>query len=128
MALEISIRKREGVSIIDLAGRIVLGDGNEEVMNTVKQLLSRGEKKLLMNLARVNKVDSAGLGAIIAGYVSAQNQKATLKLLKPGHIRDLLVIAKLLTVFEIFDDEDEAIRSFDVETRAAQEAAATGPK
>ena len=136
MALDIRTRKHEGVVIFDLAGRIVHGDGAEELMSAVKLLLSTREKKLLMNLANVTKVDSAGLGSIIAAYVSCRNQKATLKLLSPDHVRDLLVIAKLLTVFDIYDDEDHAIRSFGEETEApaepeqpeTRETAAAGPQ
>ncbi len=122
MALEISIRKREGVSIIDLAGRIVLGDGAELLTDAVRKLLEQGKRNLLINLAGVTQVDSCGLGALVASFTSASRQSSKLKLLKPTkHSTDLFRITKLCTVFEIFDDETAAIRSL-FETMPAKPA------
>jgi len=113
MALDIGIRERDGVTIIELNGRIVLGDGTQEVTDTVKNLLTKGKLKLLINLAGVDKMDSTGLGALVGSYASAARQNADLKLLKPmAKINDLLVITKLITVFDIFDEEEAALRSF----------------
>jgi len=113
MALDIKIRDREWVTVIDLNGRVVLGDGSQEVTDTVRELLTEGKSRLLINLAGVDKMDSTGLGAMVGSFASAARQNATVKLLKPmARIKDLLVITKLITVFEIFDDEEAAIRSF----------------
>jgi len=113
MALDIRIRDRDWVTIIDLKGRVVLGDGSQEVTDTVKKLLVEGKCRLLINLAGVDKMDSTGLGTMVGSYASASRQNASLKLLNPTKkIRDLIVITKLVTVFEIFDDEEAAIRSF----------------
>ena len=113
MALKIKLREREGVTIVDLNGRVVLGDGASELSDAVKGLLDQGKKKLLINLAGVTKMDSTGLGSLVGSYASATRQSAKLKLLKPQErIENLLIITKLITVFETFDDEDEAIASF----------------
>ena len=114
MSIRIDVRERSGVVILDLQGRLVLGEGPDELANLVKQLLEEGKKRMLVNLARVSKVDSTGLGALVGCYVSATTRGAMVKLANPMvKIKDLLVITKLLTVFEVFDDEDEAIKSFD---------------
>lgn len=113
MALDIRIRDRDWVTIIDLNGRVVLGDGTQEITDTVKKLLTEGKVRLLINLAGVDKMDSTGLGAMVGSYASADRQNASLKLLKPmERIKDLLVITKLITVFDIFDNEEAAIQSF----------------
>lgn len=113
MSLTIKLRERDGVSILDLDGRIVMGREAEQLCSAAKGLLAGGGKKLLVNLAGVRRVDSTGLGALITCHASARAQSARLKLLKPlAHITNLLVITKLITVFEIFDDEAEAVESF----------------
>ncbi len=119
MGLDISIRERQGVTILDLRGRIVLGDGVDQVIDAVKKFLEQGKTNLLIDLAGVTKVDSCGLGALVASYTSAARQSSELKLLHPPkHVTDLFKITKLCTVFEIFDGEDSAIESFSKETPA----------
>jgi anti-sigma B factor antagonist len=117
MSVRIEIRERASVVTLDLYGRFVHGDGPDELARLVKQILDEGKKRILVNLAGVSKVDTTGLGALVGCYVSATNRDAAVKLLNPTKkIKDLLVITKLVTVFEVFEDEDEAIKSFE-ETR-----------
>jgi anti-sigma B factor antagonist len=117
MSLRINVRERDGVAIIDLGGRIVFGDGDEQVTGAVKELLAEGHKKILINLAKVAKVDSVGLGSLTACYASAEARSARVKLLRPlERLKNLLVITKLITIFDIFEDEEEAVTSFAEET------------
>ena len=113
MSLKASRRQVDGVTIVDLSGRIVLGEGSEILRETLRDLVSRGQKKLLLNLGDVNYIDSSGLGALVSGYTTVTGQQGQLKLLKlTKKVHDLLQITKLLTVFEVFDDETLALKSF----------------
>ena len=113
MSLKASNRQVDGVTIVDLSGRIVLGEGSEILRETLRDLVSRGQKKLLLNLGDVNYIDSSGLGALVSGYTTVTGQQGQLKLLKlTKKVHDLLQITKLLTVFEVFDDETLALKSF----------------
>ena len=102
------------VTIVDVSGKITLGDGSDTVMtDKLRSLVQQGQKNLLLNLAEVNYVDSAGLGAIVHAYATVKNQGGNLKLLNlTKRIKDLLSITKLLTVFDTYDNEAEAIKSF----------------
>jgi anti-sigma B factor antagonist len=98
--------------ILDISGRITLGDGTITLRETLQKLLNRGERKVLMNLEDVDYVDSAGLGELITAFTTVRAHGGQLKLLKLTHrIHDLLQITKLLTVFDSFDNETEAIKS-----------------
>ena len=113
MSLKASNRQVDGVTVVDLSGRIVLGEGSEILRETLRDLGSRGQKKLLLNLGDVNYIDSSGLGALVSGYTTVTGQQGQLKLLKlTKKVHDLLQITKLLTVFEVFDDETLALKSF----------------
>ena len=113
MSLKASNRQVDGVTVVDLSGRIVLGEGSEILRETLRDLVSRGQKKLLLNLGDVNYIDSSGLGALVSGYTTVTGQQGQLKLLKlTKKVHDLLQITKLLTVFEVFDDETLALKSF----------------
>ena len=113
MSLTISVRECDGVTIMDLNGRIVFGDGTEELSSAAMRLLAEGRKKLLINFAEVRQVDTVGLGSLTSCYASAGEQSAELKLLKPiEHLNKLLVLTRLVTLFDSFDDEEEAIDSF----------------
>ena len=113
MSLKASNRQVDGVTVVDLSGRIVLGEGSEILRETLRDLVSRGQKKLLLNLGDVNYIDSSGLGALVSGYTTVTGQQGQLKLLKlTKKVHDLLQITKLLTVFEVFDDENLALKSF----------------
>ena len=113
MSLKASNRQVDGVTVVDLSGRIVLGEGSEILRETLRDLVSSGQKKLLLNLGDVNYIDSSGLGALVSGYTSLTSQQGQLKLLHlTNKVHDLLQITKLLTVFEVFDDETLALKSF----------------
>lgn len=111
--MQISERPIGDVVILDVKGRITLGDGDELLKDKVNSLVSTGKKKIILNLADVPYVDSAGLGEIVRTYTTVSRQGGSLKLLNlTKRISDLLSITKLLTVFETFDSETEAIKSF----------------
>ena len=111
--LNIAQRRSDSVVILDLQGKIRLGEGNLELHQTLRTLVEAGEKKILLNLAEVSNIDSSGLGELIAGYATLQKNGGDLKLLNlTGRVSELMMITKLLTVFETFDDEAQAIGSF----------------
>lgn len=113
MSMNMKIRNVEGVTVMDLSGRITLGEGSVALREAVREALAAGSKKILLNVADVNYVDSAGLGELVAAYTSVKNAGGNLKLLNISKkIKDLLVITKLVTVFEVRDNEKEAIASF----------------
>jgi anti-sigma B factor antagonist len=99
--------------VLDVKGRITLGDGDEVLKDKVNTVVGKGQKKIILNLADVPYVDSAGLGEIVRTYTTVSRQGGSLKLLNlTKRISDLLAITKLLTVFETFDSESEAVKSF----------------
>jgi anti-sigma B factor antagonist len=101
------------VIVLDLKGKVTLGEGDELLKDKINSLLQQGYRKIVLNLAEVPYVDSAGLGEIVRTYTTVSRQGGSLKLLNlTKRITDLLSITKLLTVFETFDSETEAIRSF----------------
>jgi anti-sigma B factor antagonist len=101
------------VTIIDVNGRMTLGEGQELLRDKVNSLIQQGQKKLVLNLAEVPYIDSAGLGEIVRTYTTVSHQGGALKLLNlTKRIQDLLAITKLLTVFETFDAEADAVGSF----------------
>ncbi len=111
--LRITNRELDGVLVLDLEGRVVLGEESNALRERVKTLLSQGRKKILLNLEQVSHMDSTGLGTLVGSFTSARSQGGSLKLLNAGkRIRDLLILTKIITVFESFDDEVAAIKSF----------------
>ena len=99
--------------LVDLKGKITLGEGDELLKDKVNSLINQGHRKIVLNLADVPYLDSAGLGEVVRAYTTVSRQGGALKLLGlTKRITDLLAITKLLTVFETFDSEDEAVRSF----------------
>jgi len=111
--MQIHQRSIGEVTIIDLQGKITLGEGDELLRDKVNSLIQQGLKKLVLNLAEVPYIDSAGLGEIVRTYTTVSRQGGHLKLLNlTKRITDLLSITKLLTVFETFDNENDAVRSF----------------
>ena len=107
--MNISTRKVDGVFVVDIIGRIVLGEGSR-LRETISLALDSGDRKLLLNLAEVDYIDSAGLGEIIRAYTSVAKQGGQLHLLRlTNRVRDLLQITKLCTVLETHDDEAEAV-------------------
>ena len=112
MSAVVKFRQLDDVIILDISGRITLGEGTITIRDCLQKLLSRGERKFVMNLEHVDYVDSAGLGELITSFTIVRAQGGQLKLLKLTHrIHDLLQITKLLTVFDAFDSETEAIKS-----------------
>jgi anti-sigma B factor antagonist len=111
--MQIEERKVGDVVVLDLKGKITLGEGDELLKDKVNSLVNQGNRKLVLNLEGVPYIDSAGLGEIVRTYTTVSRQGGSLKLLNlTKRITDLLSITKLLTVFETFDAENEAVRSF----------------
>lgn len=111
--MQIDERAVGDVVVLDLKGRITLGDGDELLKDKVNSLINQGYKKIVLNLGDVPYVDSAGLGEIVRTYTTVSRQGGSLKLLNlTKRITDLLSITKLLTVFETFESESDAVRSF----------------
>ena len=114
MSVKIATRVVNGVTLMSCSGTITLGESTSLFRNTLRELLQSGARKILLDLAAVTYIDSSGIGELVGAYTSAANVNAQIKLCKlPAKIYDLLQITKLVTVFEIFEDEAEAIRSFD---------------
>jgi len=113
MKMTASTRLVGDVTIVDLGGRIVLGEGTAELRDLVRNLAGAGRKKILLNLSGVNYIDSSGLGELVSAFTSLRKQGGELKLLNlTKRVHDLLQITKLYTVFEITDDEAASLKSF----------------
>ena len=113
MSLNIHEREEKGVWVLELDGRVTLGEGSGQLRNKLKECLSQGKTRLVLDLSEVAYIDSAGLGTLVAGFTSAQNQGASLKLAKlTNRFSEILHITKLVTVFEVFPTVDEAVQSF----------------
>ena len=113
MELVTNARKTNDVTIVDVVGRITLGEGASTLRDTLRTMAREGHKKILLNLGEVPYVDSSGLGVLVAGFASITSHGGQLKLLNlTKRISDLLLITKLFTVFEVFEHESLAIRSF----------------
>ena len=111
--MQIDQRTTGDVTILDLKGKITLGEGDELLTDKVNSLVNQGHKKIVLNLAEVPYIDSAGLGEIVRTYTTVSRQGGSLKLLNlTKRITDLLAITKLLTVFETFESEGDAVKSF----------------
>jgi anti-sigma B factor antagonist len=121
MHMTTSTRQTGGVTIVDISGRIVLGEESAALRQLVCDLLSKGHKNILFNLGDVNYIDSSGLGNLVGAFTSVRKQGGELKLLNlTNKVQDLMQITRLYTVFDIMDDEAVAVKSF------AHSAAATG--
>lgn len=113
MTLTINTRESGGVSILALSGKLILGDESSALRESVKQLLAANKKKILLNLGEVSFIDSAGVGTLVAGYTSAKAQDGELKLTNlTNRFKETLQVTRLLTVFEVYDSEAEALASF----------------
>jgi anti-sigma B factor antagonist len=113
VSMKVSTRQVDGVTILDLSGRITLGEGSVQLRDAIRDLLSKGSKLILLNLADVNYIDSSGIGELVSAYTTVRNQGGELKLLNlTKKVHDLLQITKLYTVFDVKDDEATAIASF----------------
>lgn len=113
MSVKLTTRQVGDVTVIDASGRITLGEGSSTFRDAIREMTAKGNKKLLLNLADVSYIDSSGIGEMVSGFTSVTNQGGQLKLLNlTKRVKDLLQITKLYTVFEVFEDEAAAVRSF----------------
>ena len=111
--LNISERQAGDVTILDLGGKITIGEGSVALRNTIRRLLGEGKKNILLNLGDVSYIDSSGIGELVSSFTAVNKENGKLKLLNlTQKIQDLLAITKLLTVFDTFDDEGEALSSY----------------
>jgi anti-sigma B factor antagonist len=113
MSFRATARETSGVIILDVSGRITLGEGSALLRETVRDLLSKGQNKIVLNLGEVNYIDSSGIGELVSGYTTVKNHGGELKLLNlTKKVHDLLQITKLYTVFEVHNEESSALSSF----------------
>jgi len=113
VSMKASTRQVDGVTVVDLSGRITLGEGSVVLRDMVRDLIGKGERKILLNLGDVTYIDSSGIGELVSAFTTVRNQGGELKLLKlTKKVHDLLQITKLYTVFDVKDDEAAAIGSF----------------
>lgn len=111
--LKISERQAGDVTILDLEGKITIGEGSVALRTAVRRLLSEGKKKILLNLGGVSYIDSSGIGELVSSFTTVNKDGGSLKLLNlTQKVQDLLAITKLLTVFDVYEDENEALASF----------------
>ena len=113
MSMKLSTRQVDGVTIVDCSGRITLGEGSVMMRDTVRDLLAKGNKKIVLNLGEVNYIDSSGIGELVSAFTTVRNAKGELKLLHlTKRVHDILQITRLFTVFDVQSDEEVAIRAF----------------
>jgi len=113
VSMKVSTRLVDGIVILDLSGRITLGEGSVQLRDAIRDLVAQGQKNILLNLGDVNYIDSSGIGELVSAFTTVKNQGGQLKLLNlTKKVHDLLQITKLYTVFDIKDDEASAIGSF----------------
>jgi len=112
--IKISTREVEHVTLVDVSGRITLGEETSVLRKTVRDLIAQGKKKIVLNLSNVSYIDSSGVGELVASYTAVRNAGGELKLLNlTKKVHDLLQVTKLYTIFDIKDDEFMAVKSFD---------------
>jgi anti-sigma B factor antagonist len=113
VSVNLTTRQVGDVTVVDAVGRITLGEGSSMLREDLRQMIGKGQKKILLNLANVSYIDSSGIGELVSGFTTVTNQGGELKLLNlTKRVHDLLQITKLYTVFEVFDEEAAAVRSF----------------
>ena len=113
MSMKATTRQVDSVNVVDLSGRITLGEGCSQLRELIRDLLAKGHKKILLNLGEVTYIDSSGIGELVSGFTAVSNQGGQLKLLNlTKKVHDLLQITKLYTVFDVKDDEASAIASY----------------
>jgi anti-sigma B factor antagonist len=111
--LNISERQAGDVTVLDMSGKITIGEGSVALRTAIRRLLEEGKKRILLNLAGVGYIDSSGIGELVSSYTAINKDGGQLKLLNlTQKLRDLLTITKLLTVFDVYEDEAEALNSF----------------
>lgn len=113
MTMKSNSRRVDGITIMDLSGRITLGEGSVVLRDQIREVLGKGEKKILLNLGDVTYIDSSGIGELVSAFTTVRNQGGELKLLNlTKKVHDLLQITKLYTVFDVKDDEASAVKAF----------------
>ena len=113
MTMKASNRQVGGINVVDMSGRITLGEGSVVLREAVKDLLAKGQKKILLNLGDVTYIDSSGIGELVSAFSAVRNRNGELKLLNlTKKVHDLLQITKLFTVFDVYNDESSAVQSF----------------
>lgn len=113
MSLKTSLRNVDGIAVLDLSGRITLGEGSVILRDSIRDLISKGQKKILLNLGDVTYIDSSGIGELVSAFTAVRKEQGELKLLNlTKKVHDLLQITKLYTVFDVKDDEAQAIAAF----------------
>ncbi len=111
--MKVTVRQRDSVTILDLKGKITIGVGDVALRNAVQEAINSGATKVVINLRDVTTIDSSGVGELVSAYTTATNRGAKLRLANlPSKVSDILQITQLITVFDVFDSEDEAVRSF----------------
>ena len=111
--LNINERQAGDVTVLDMSGKITIGEGSVSLRSAIRRLLEEGKKRILLNLAQISYVDSSGIGELVSSYTAINKEGGQLKLLNlTQKIQDLLTITKLLTVFDVYDSEPEALNSF----------------
>jgi len=113
MSMKVATRQVDGITVLDLSGRITLGEGSVTLRDAVHDALAKGSKRILLNLGNISYIDSSGIGELVSAYTTVKNQGGELKLLNlTKKVHDLLQITKLYTVFDVRDDETSAVKSF----------------
>jgi anti-sigma B factor antagonist len=113
MSMKFKTRQVDGITVLDLSGKITLGEGSVTLRDAVRDVLAKGQNKILLNLADVNYIDSSGIGELVSAFTTVKNAGGELKLLQlTKKVKDLLQITKLYTVFDVKDDEAAAVSSF----------------
>jgi anti-sigma B factor antagonist len=111
--LNITERQAGDITILDMNGKVTIGEGSIALRTTIRRLLGEGKKKILLNLGSVGYVDSSGIGELVSSFTAVNKESGSLKLLNlTQKIQDLLAITKLLTVFDVFDSESDALNSY----------------
>ena len=111
--MKFNTRQNGDVTILDLSGRITIGSGEEALRNAMQEILNSGAQKVVINMGGVTMIDSSGIGELVSAYTTATNRGAKLKLANlPAKVSDILTITQLITVFDVFDTEAEAVQSF----------------
>ena len=113
MSVKLTTRQVGDVTVVDVAGRITLGEGSATLRDAMREMVNQNQKKILLNLGEVSYIDSSGIGELVSGFTTVTNSGGALKLLNLNkRVKDLLQITKLYTVFDVHEDEAGAIRSF----------------
>jgi anti-sigma B factor antagonist len=111
--MKVNVRQRDGVTILELKGKITIGVGDMALRNAVQEAINSGATKVVINLRDVTTIDSSGVGELVSAFTTATNRGVKLSLANlPSKVSDILQITQLITVFDVFDSEDEAVRSF----------------